>query len=222
MEQMVLPRAGGQTPGQLRAALRRAVIAADPGGAERRREEAERRARVCLYGDEDHTATLTGSGLPAAQAAAAMARITALARAVKASGAPGGIGLHRAQVFIGLLLGTLPFIPPADGAPTEPPPDVPPGPHPTRPSPAPARLARSCHLTRLGRLAQLRRVTRPARSADPDDPADPGPAGPWDDVPFPGDEDAPLTTTPTPPGHRARRRRRPRAMRTRTARPGRS
>ncbi len=126
VEERVLPRAGEQTTGQLRAALRRAVIAVDPAGAERRREEAERQAKVCLYGDEDHTATLAGSGLPVAQAAAAMARITALARAVKSSGAPGGIGLHRAQVFIGLLLGTLPFIPPADGAPAEPPPDTPP------------------------------------------------------------------------------------------------
>jgi hypothetical protein len=46
-----------------------------------------------------------------------MARMTAMARALKASGAGGGIDLLRAQVFAGLLLGTLPLIPPARGAP---------------------------------------------------------------------------------------------------------
>jgi hypothetical protein len=48
VEDKVLPAAGGQTTGMLRAALRRAVIAADPQGAERRREEAERQAKVSL------------------------------------------------------------------------------------------------------------------------------------------------------------------------------
>ena len=36
-----------------------------------------------------------------------MARITALAKAMKASGAGGGIDVLRAHVFLGLLLGTL-------------------------------------------------------------------------------------------------------------------
>jgi len=120
VEARVLPRAGGQTTGQLRAALRRAVIAADPEGAERRREEAERRAKVAMYPDAEGTAALAGYSLPGIRAAAAMARITALARAMKASGAGGSIDLLRAQVFLGLLLGTLPVIPPApDGPPDE-------------------------------------------------------------------------------------------------------
>jgi Domain of unknown function (DUF222) len=129
VEGQVLPGAGALTTGQLRAALRRAVIAADPQGAERRREEAERRAKISLYGDDDGTATLSGSGLPVIQAAAAMTRITAIARALKASGATGPIDLHRARVFIGLLLGTLPYIPPAPDAPPDTPdapPDAPP------------------------------------------------------------------------------------------------
>src|SRR6202034_2639971 len=42
VESAVLPGAGGQTSGQLRVALRRAVIAADPEGAEPRRKEAQR------------------------------------------------------------------------------------------------------------------------------------------------------------------------------------
>jgi hypothetical protein len=117
VEARVLPAAGDQTTGMLRAALRRAVIAADPAGAEERRKEAERRAKVVLYPGDDGTATLAGQGLPALQAAAAMARITAMARAMKAAGAGGGIGLLATQAFAGLLLGTLPPIPPADGAP---------------------------------------------------------------------------------------------------------
>jgi len=120
-EEKVLPSAEGKTPAQLRAALRRAVISVDPDAAERRREAAERRAKVGLYGDEEGTATLSGQNLPGAHAAAAMARISALARAMKASGASGGIDLLRAQVYIGLLLGTLPLIPPAEDAPPDPP-----------------------------------------------------------------------------------------------------
>ena len=53
VESAVLPKAGGQTSGQLRVALRRAVIAADPEGAEQRRREAQRHAKVSLYPDPD-------------------------------------------------------------------------------------------------------------------------------------------------------------------------
>ena len=69
-----------------------------------------------------------------------MARISALARALKASGSNRGIDLLRAEVFIGLLLGTLPYIPPAaDGPPDpEPPADDSPAPEPPADdSPAP-------------------------------------------------------------------------------------
>jgi hypothetical protein len=120
VEAAVLPEASWKTTAGLRKQLRRAVIAADPDAAERRRENAQRQARVCLYGDDDGTATLTGTGLPAVEAAAAMARITAIARAMKAAGQSGGLDLHRARVMIGLLLGTLPYIPPPDGTPEPP------------------------------------------------------------------------------------------------------
>ncbi|MGH3272915.1 MAG: DUF222 domain-containing protein, partial [Streptosporangiaceae bacterium] len=85
VEARVLPNAGNQTTGQLRAALRRAVICVDPRGADDRRRNSEQQARVRLYGDEAGTATLAGSGLPAVEAAAAMARVNAMARALKAS-----------------------------------------------------------------------------------------------------------------------------------------
>jgi len=124
VEALVLGRAGWLTLGQLHAALRRAVIKADPEGAERRRRDAERNAKVVLYPEDEGTATLAGYALPGVEAAAAMARISALAKAMQAAGNGGRIDLVRAQVFLGLLLGTLPYIPPAPGAaPDDPPPD---------------------------------------------------------------------------------------------------
>jgi hypothetical protein len=121
VEEKILPDAAEKTTGALRAALRRAVIAADPAGAERRREEAERRARVVLYPDAESTASLAGQGLPGVHATAAMAKIKAMARALKASGAPEPMDFLCARVYIGLLLGTLPPIPPAEpGPPDEP------------------------------------------------------------------------------------------------------
>ncbi|HEX3492786.1 MAG TPA: DUF222 domain-containing protein, partial [Streptosporangiaceae bacterium] len=91
VEARILPSAGEQTSGQLRAALRRAVIAADPEGAEQRRKEAQRHAKVSLYPDPaTGTATLTGTCLPSVHAAAAMARLTAIARAMKSAGMTGG------------------------------------------------------------------------------------------------------------------------------------
>jgi hypothetical protein len=122
VEQKILPAAGELTRAQLLERLTRAVIAADPAGAERRREQAERQAKVSLYGDTDGTATLMGTKLPAVHAAAAMARITAIARAMKAAEKTGGLDLHRARVMLGLLLGTLPYIPPPDDAPADQPP----------------------------------------------------------------------------------------------------
>ena len=87
VEARVLPAAGGQTTGMLRAALRRAVIAADPAGAEERAQGRGAARAVVLYPDQDATATLAGQRLPAVHATAAMARIKAMARALKASGA---------------------------------------------------------------------------------------------------------------------------------------
>jgi Domain of unknown function (DUF222) len=124
VEDRVIPDAGDLTYGQLHAAVRRAVIAADPEGAEHRRQAAERRAKVSLYPDPDGTATLAGYCLPAPEAAAAYARISAIATAMKAAGAGGGIHFLRAQVLVGKILDTLPPIPPPPGSPpdAEPPP----------------------------------------------------------------------------------------------------
>jgi len=169
VEALVLPKAGQDTVARLRERLHYAVIAVDPEGAERRRGQAERDAEMRLYADADQTATLLLAKLPQIEAAAAFSRVTALARARIAAGMAGTLNFHRCQVALGLLLGTLPPTPPADGAPPDqPPPDPDDDPDPGA-----------------------------GAGADGGDPADSGPGdgqsagGAWDDLPAPRDEDAP-------------------------------
>ncbi len=187
VEERVLPGAPDQTTGQLRASVHRAVIAADPDGAEERRKNTERLAKVSLYPDPEGTAALNGTCLPGVHAAAAMARITAMARALRASGAQGGLDLLRAQIFVGLLLGTLPLIPPpADGPPDsspppdDNPPDSSPPPH-DNPPDGPLPSDQSPPL-------DPETGSTPPRRSDRDDACVPGP---WPDIPCPGDENAP-------------------------------
>src|ERR1700733_13435685 len=78
------------------------------------------------------TPTLGADKLPQIESASGFARINALARARKAAGLPGSLGLHRAQVLLGLILGTPPSTAPAG--------DAPPGaPHPPAGGPGPDR-----------------------------------------------------------------------------------
>jgi hypothetical protein len=212
VENKILPAAGGLVRTELRDRLARAVISADPDGAERRREHAERQADVRLHPDDDHTATIVGSKLPQIHAAAALARLTALARACKAAGMSGGLGFHRAQVMIGMILGTLPPIPPATDAPTDqPPPDDDPGPGPDHegPSPADDGVARRNHGTSGAGGPGLKDVSNgnpgqndcgphqgpvgegSARGPSGTDSDQDHSVGPWDDLPAPRDEDAP-------------------------------
>jgi hypothetical protein len=204
VQDMVLPGAGDQTLGQLRAALRRAVIAVDPKGAERRRQEAERRARIRLYADEEGTASLCGQNLPGAQSAAAMARISALAQAMKSAGINGGIELLRARAFLGLLLGTLPLIPPsgnpedpgpADPGPEDPGPDNPGPDNPGPDNPGPDDLGPddSDLDDATPRDPGSDGLTEPDRPREPDRPPEPGsaPDSGWPNLPLPGDVPAP-------------------------------
>lgn len=113
----VADKAGDMTTGKLRYDLRRLVIKANPAEAEKRRERAEKRSRVRLYANPEGTATLAAENIPAAHGAAAKARIAAIALALKAAGIKGTKALLESQVMIGLILGTLPLIPPpADDA----------------------------------------------------------------------------------------------------------
>lgn len=191
VEEKVLPEAGNQTTGQLRAAVRRAVIAADPDGADRRRERAERHARVSLYADDDHTATMAATGLPAVRAAAAFARITAMARALKAAGNPGGLDYLRTYVMLGLLLGTLPPIAPAPGAPPDaPPPTDDPPCSPLPPDESSAAADRPATMEPVASAGPPTAHEPPSDPPPPHEPAAPDPSigeADGDDSGFPAD-----------------------------------
>jgi hypothetical protein len=128
VDAMLSARSGTMTTGELSDEVRRTVIRIDPAAAERRRKRNEKKSRVRVYANEDHTATLAIEQAPAAQAAGVKARVNALARAAKSAGAQEPTGLLESKIALGLLLGTLPLIPPQlppDGAAG--PPDVGPG-----------------------------------------------------------------------------------------------
>ena len=113
VDALLAARSGAMTTGELRDAVRRAVIRIDPAAAEKRRKRAEKNARMSLYANENHTATLALEDIPAAQGAAAKARVNAIARAAKSAGAAEELALLEAMTAVGLLLGTLPLIRPA-------------------------------------------------------------------------------------------------------------
>ena len=105
VEERILVRAAGQTSAQVRAAARRAVLAADPRAARTRREQAQREARVERWDEHAGTAALAGRDLPPAAVIAADQHIAALARSLRAAGLAGTAGQLRAQVFLALLSG---------------------------------------------------------------------------------------------------------------------
>jgi hypothetical protein len=107
IEAMVLPRASGQTTGEIRAKVRRLVRRLDPQVSDRRREDAERRRGVTLMETDDGTAHLSGVDLPADAAGAAYGRVAAIAAGLKRDGDGRQIDQLRADVFLALLRGTL-------------------------------------------------------------------------------------------------------------------
>ena len=105
VEASVIGNAPRQTTGELRRASRRAVIAADPDAARRRKEKAARDARVECWQEQAGTTALAGRDLPPAGALAADQRISAYARWLKNAGAAGTLDGLRAQVYLALLNG---------------------------------------------------------------------------------------------------------------------
>jgi Domain of unknown function (DUF222) len=101
----VLPIAPKLTTAQLRGRLWRALLAIDPGWARRRYTQAVRGRAVTAVLADDGTVTITGSGLPADEAAVACARVDRLAEAAKRAGHPGRAGQIAADVYLGLLDG---------------------------------------------------------------------------------------------------------------------
>ncbi len=85
VEDQVLPLAPGQTTGQLRAAVRRAVLAIDADAAIKRRAKAEKSARVETWTETTGTSALAGRDLPPAHVIAADRHLDALARWLKAT-----------------------------------------------------------------------------------------------------------------------------------------
>jgi hypothetical protein len=101
----LLPVAPRLTTSQLRGRLWRALLAIDPGWARRRYTRAVRARTVTAVLADDGTVSVTGSGLPADEAAVACARVDRLAEAAKRAGHPGRVGQIAADVFLGLLDG---------------------------------------------------------------------------------------------------------------------
>jgi len=149
VDALLASRLGGWTTGELKDRVRRAVITIDPAAADRRAAHAARKARFSVYANADQTATAAVERMPAQLAAAAKARINAIARAAKAAGMTDPLPLLEAKIATGLLLDTLPDIPPPrdggqPGGPADPGPAAPgddgwpAGWLPTPPPPAPA------------------------------------------------------------------------------------
>ena len=105
VDQVIASTAPGQTTGQLRAAARRAVIAADPAAARKRKEQALREARVERWDESAGTAALAGRDLPPASVLAADHNLTALAIQLKNAGVAGTLDTLRAQAYLALLTG---------------------------------------------------------------------------------------------------------------------
>ena len=89
-EAMVLDRAGRLTPGGLRSATARAVMAVAPDKARTRREQAARDARVQRWAEDSGNAALMGRELPPAEVLAADQRITAWVRRADHPDRPAG------------------------------------------------------------------------------------------------------------------------------------
>ncbi|GAA1282840.1 HNH endonuclease signature motif containing protein [Pseudonocardia aurantiaca] len=105
VQERVLPRAPEQTLGQLKAALARAVIAADPESAERRHTAARRDRRVAVNPEPEGMASLWAL-LPATDAVAAFGWLTRLARGCGAQD-PRSMDARRADLLAALLTGRL-------------------------------------------------------------------------------------------------------------------
>jgi hypothetical protein len=101
----LLRQAGEQTTGQLRAALARAILAADPHAAERRKKEGRKETRVEVWQEPSGNAVLAGRELRPADAIAADAQLTADARWLRTRGMPGTLAELRAAAYLARLSG---------------------------------------------------------------------------------------------------------------------
>ena len=103
----IVARAPMLTTGQLRAAIAKLCLEADPEDAERVYEEAVEDRRMVLEANPTGTADLRGTDLPPDRAVAISRRINRLARRLKAKGETRSMDQLRADVFLDLLEGSL-------------------------------------------------------------------------------------------------------------------
>jgi Domain of unknown function (DUF222) len=103
VEDRIAPRAGQLTTGQLAAACQRAVLAHDPQAAARRKDRAEKQARVECWAEPSGTGAIAGRDLNLAAVIAADKHLDAAARWLRRHGAPGTVDQLRARVFLARL-----------------------------------------------------------------------------------------------------------------------
>ena len=119
VENLITPKAADLTTGQLRAACERAIKAYDPQAAVRRREKAQKDARVECWAEAAGTSAIAGRDLAPAGVIAADKTLDADARWLRQHGMPGSHDERRAAAFLARLtnrpLTTL--LPAADAAP---------------------------------------------------------------------------------------------------------
>jgi Domain of unknown function (DUF222) len=130
VEVRIASRAGQLTTGQLAAACQRAVLAHDPQAAARRKDRAEKDARVECWAEPAGTGAIAGRDLDLAAVIAADKHLDAATRWLRQHGAPGTVDQLRARVFLARLTGQpLGSLLPADPDPARPdgPDSLPPG-----------------------------------------------------------------------------------------------
>ena len=108
-EALILHQLAGKTYTQVLRLAEQAALTVDPGLAERRREQAQKKdARVTFFRELSGTAGLSGRDLPPDEALAAMASVNARAQEYEDSGAFGGTRMDvlRAYAYLDLIKGT--------------------------------------------------------------------------------------------------------------------
>jgi hypothetical protein len=103
VEAKVLAKARQQTPGQLRAATRRAVLTADPAAAKERATQAQRERGVQMWPEPDGMATLSAY-LPAAEAVGVYAVLDEYARRSGGEGDERSMDARRGDALVDLAL----------------------------------------------------------------------------------------------------------------------
>jgi hypothetical protein len=107
-EEMILAAGlAGKTPGQVGRIAARAVVTVDPGGARRRREQAEKEdARVRFWRERAGTSVLAGYGLPTDAALQANANVHQRADEYGKAGLDGTMDQLRVLAYLDILNGT--------------------------------------------------------------------------------------------------------------------